>query len=311
MELLEGEDLAARIERTGPMSPKDAARLVCQLSKGLTRAHLLGLVHRNLKPGNIFLEKGENEGEFQAKILDLGLSVRAGISAMGRTTSDAAHMICPEFMSPEQIFGVKDVDFRADLWTLAVVAYYALTGRVPFSGKNLEDFSRAIEDGQFEAPSTLVPGLASAVDHWFTKALQRDPVARFGGAKELADEFDRAIGAEPSERTSRTSLTNMGQRISSTSVVSTASKRRPTLPSQKEISDRIPVPASLRAAALAQPEAMQVTVTLAPQPSKSSSATVILILAIAGIATIGAGLALLSGGHNTPQHPPAANTPKD
>ncbi len=105
MELLEGEDLGARIARTGPLPPKDVARLVAQIGKGLGKAHLLGLVHRNLKPGNVFLVESENGTDCDAKLLDLGLSVRAGVSSMGRTTSDATHMITPEFMSPEQIFG--------------------------------------------------------------------------------------------------------------------------------------------------------------------------------------------------------------
>lgn len=307
MELLEGEDLGSRIARTGPMSPKDAVRLVSQLAKGLGKAHLLGLVHRNLKPGNVFLTEGEN-GDFEAKVLDLGLSVRAGISSMGRTTSDATHMISPEFMSPEQIFGQKDVDFRADLWALAVLAYFALSGRVPFSGANLEGFGNAIEEGRFEPITSLVPGLPSAVDSFFAKALQRDPTARFSAAKELADEFERALAAEGEERTSRTSFPLVPQRGSSPgsrplgATTTTGSMRRPKLSSLKEISDRIP--AEVRDAAMRPPEVLPVTV--APDESRKSSALLIVLLALLGIGTIVAGLSLLSG--DTPHPPKAAPT---
>jgi eukaryotic-like serine/threonine-protein kinase len=307
MELLEGEDLGARIARTGPMSPKEAARLVCQLSKGLTKAHLLGLVHRNIKPGNVFLVEGENEGETQAKILDVGMSVKASTSAMGRTTSDASLTVTPEFLSPEQVFGQKDVDFRADLWALGVIAYYALTGRTPFAEKDLEAFAKAIEEGKFEPPSAHVPGLAPAADAFFAKALQRDPAARFAAAKDVADELEKALGVEVNERTSRTSFTNMGQRSSSPQVSSghggSGSMRRPVLPSHKEISDRLP--ASVRGAALHAHRGEAVTVTLTPTTPRKSSALLIVALAILGVGTIGAGLALLSADHGEPSKPPA------
>ncbi|MDC0745501.1 serine/threonine-protein kinase [Polyangium mundeleinium] len=310
MELLEGEDLGSRIARTGPLAPKDAARLVSQLAKGLVKAHLLGLVHRNLKPGNVFLTEPEG-GDFEAKVLDLGLSVRAGISSMGRTTSDATHMISPEFMSPEQIFGQKDVDFRADLWTLAVLAYYALSGRAPFSGQNLESFGNAIEEGRFEPITTLVPGLPPSIDSFFAKALQRDPTARYSAAKELADEFERALGVEIEERTSRTSFPLVTQRSSSPgsrpfgATTTTGSMRRPKLSSLKEISDRIP--ADVRDAALRPPEVLPVTVT--PEEPRKSSALVIVVLALLGIGTIVAGLSLLSG-DSTPPPKTAPTAPR-
>jgi eukaryotic-like serine/threonine-protein kinase len=305
MELLEGEDLGSRIARNGPMSPKETSRLVTQIGKGLAKAHLLGLVHRNLKPGNVFLTECEN-GDLDAKVLDLGLSVRAGVSSMGRTTSDATHMISPEFMSPEQIFGQKDVDFRADLWALAVLAYYALTGRAPFSGANLETFGIAIEEGRYEPVTSLVPGLPSAVDSFFAKAFQRDPTARYSATKELADEFERALGVEGEERTSRTSFPLVTQRSSSPgsrplgTSSNTGSMRRPKLSSMKEISDRIP--AEVRAAALGPPEAMPVTVR--PEQPKKSSAFLIVLLAILGIGTIVAGLSALSA--DSPPPPPKA-----
>jgi len=312
MELYEGEDLGVRLERLRTMPPKDVARIISQLAKGLGKAHLLGLVHRNLKPGNIFLAEGEG-GEEEVKVLDLGLSVRAGTSNMGRTTSDASIMVAPEFLSPEQIFGHKDVDFRADLWALAVLAYLALTGRVPFSGKNLDTFGTAIEEGNFAPPTSLVPDLPASVDGFFAKALQRDPVARFSTAKELAEELERALGVEGDDRTSRTSYPLVGQRISSpgsrpsgAGFAPVGTARRPMMPSEKEISERLPP--EIRDAALSPPETIAVTV--GPSGSRGSQVLLIAVLALAGLGTIWAGLSLLSHDSTRTHTPPAAATNK-
>jgi eukaryotic-like serine/threonine-protein kinase len=207
MELLEGEDLASRLARGGPMSLHDVARLVSQLARGLGKAHMMGLVHRNLKPTNIFLaaDADGGDGSFAVKVLDVGLSNGSDLTATGMRapTGASADSMLPEFASPEQVFGVKEVDFRADLWAIAVVAYYALTGRKPFHASKPDEFVKAIEKGEFEAPSKSVPSLPPAVDAWFVKALQRDPAARFGGAKDLADEFARAAGIDAHERLTR------------------------------------------------------------------------------------------------------------
>lgn len=290
MELLEGEDLAQRVER-GPLTPRAAVRMIGQLAKGLSKAHQLGLVHRNLKPANIFLVPAENLDESDTKILDLGLSVRAGLSSMGRTISDAALVVAPQFLSPEQMFGQKDVDYRADIWTLGVVAYFALTGKVPFHEKNIEAFAKLIEEGQFTAATAVNPSLPAAVDAFFAKAFQREPGARFSSATELAEELERALGVEQEERTSRTSYPHpVGQRNSATGPT-TGSTKRPVMVSEKEISERIP--ASVRAEALRAtrpPEA--ITVTAARE--KSSSALLIVVLAVVGIGAIVAGVLSLS-----------------
>jgi serine/threonine protein kinase len=195
MELLEGEDMASRLTRDGPMSLAEVGRLVTQIARGLGKAHPLGLVHRNLTPANVFLANAADRS-FDVKVLDVGLSSRSDFSG-GRVFAD---MAAPEFASPEQIFGVKDVDFRADLWAIAIVGYYALTGRTPFRANTLDALTKAIEKGVFDPPSTIVSSVPSAVDAWFVKALQRDPAARFGGAKEMADEFARAAGIDNYER---------------------------------------------------------------------------------------------------------------
>ena len=277
MELLEGEDLARRIERDGPMSLHDVAKLVSQLSRGLGKAHTLGLVHRNVKPSNIFLVPVD--GSFDAKVLDIGLSSGFEPAMGGRIpTGSKAEMAPPAHASPEQIFGVKEVDFRADLWAIAIVAYEALTGRTPFRAENIEAFSKVLEEGTFDPPSRIVPSIPASVDAWFAKALQRDPSARFGGAKDLADAFARAAGIDPHERLNRPSFAPpvAGGRVALHSVPDLGVGRiSVTGLSAKDVA----------------PEG--VTVIAASPKSRSSSSVLMAVLVMIGLGTVIAGLMLM------------------
>ncbi|MBK9263705.1 MAG: serine/threonine protein kinase [Polyangiaceae bacterium] len=272
MELLEGEDLASRLKREGPMSLAEVGRLVFQVARGLGKAHLLGLVHRNLTPANVFLANAP-DGGFDVKVLDVGLSSSSDLAMGGRVPTGApADLAPPEYASPEQVFGVKDVDFRADLWAIAIVAYRALTGCTPFRATNPDAFAKAIDKAAFEPPSTIVPTLPPAIDAWFVKALQRDPAARFGGAKELADEFGRAAGIEHPDRLVRASF----------------------LPpmSVKPGRGALTSAAMLSGTGSATTEA--VTVIGANRKNRTSSALLIAILAVIGIGTVIAGLSLMN-----------------
>src|SRR5262249_36668765 len=131
MELLEGEELAQRIERLGRLTVRDTAIIVGQGSRALSKAHSLGIVHRDIEPENVFLT--EIEGEVHVKVLDFGIAKKADAS-LGPLTSTGSSMGTPHFMSPEQIVSAKGVDGRSDLWSLGVVAYQCLTGALPFTG---------------------------------------------------------------------------------------------------------------------------------------------------------------------------------
>lgn len=274
MELLEGENLATRLAREGQMSLLDVARLVSQLARGLGKAHMMGLVHRNLKPTNVFLATAsEADGSFEVKVLDVGLSSGLDLAVGGRIPTEApADMAPPEYASPEQVFGVKEVDFRSDLWAIAVVAYHALTGRPPFRAPTADAFARAIEDGAFDPPSRIVHSVPAAVDAWFVKALQRDPAARFGGARELADEFARAAGIDTHERLTRPSL-------------------QPPMTTTQRFA-RPGTDTLSRAAGIAAKDALATSQTRR-KDSLSSSVVLIALLAIVGLGTVIAGLTLL------------------
>jgi serine/threonine-protein kinase len=197
MELLEGENLEARISRGGRLRLDETVQVVTQLSKAIAEAHALGVVHRDIKPENVFLM--DCNGDFFIKVLDFGIAKQAtGKSSVG-VTSSGTTIGTPIYMSPEQILSAKDVDYRCDLWSLAIVAYYCLTGRVPFEGETFGAVCIAIDRGRMRLPSTLRSEVPAAVDEWFVKALARDVNERFRSAREMADAFVAAIrGAVPS-----------------------------------------------------------------------------------------------------------------
>ncbi len=211
MELLEGEDLATRIGRTGKLPVAEVAAIVNQAGKALGRAHARGIVHRDIKPDNIFLV--DAGGEAFVKLLDFGIAKRSADAALNMT-STGTMVGTPYFMSPEQVMSAKDADFRSDLWSLAVVAYNALTGRVPFFAETLGALCVAIHGGNFVPVTRGAPELPPALDGWFQRALARDPVARFASAKELADAFAHAAGVSAFEP-ARVSSTSMARAASS------------------------------------------------------------------------------------------------
>jgi serine/threonine protein kinase len=185
MELLEGEDLEMRIRRNGPLGLEDSSRVVVQICRALTKAHALGIVHRDIKPDNVFLV--EHEGELFVKVLDFGIAKDA--TKLQSLTAAGAMMGTPSFMSPEQIFRPKEVDHRSDLWSTAVVAYGCLTGRLPFEGDNFGTMCLSIHDGKFAAPSSIDRTVPREIDAWFEKALSLAPAARFQSASDMSNAY--------------------------------------------------------------------------------------------------------------------------
>ncbi|WP_437565302.1 serine/threonine-protein kinase [Sorangium sp. So ce542] len=193
MELLEGEDLKSRMQRLGALPPVEVAAIVAQTAKALGRAHQLGIVHRDVKPDNIFLL--DVEGELFVKVVDFGVAKRVQGAPQGDLgmTSTGSMLGTPLYMSPEQLLSAKHVDFRADLWGLAVVAYHALTGQVPFRGETLGALSVVLHTGIFTPPSAIRPELSPAIDAWMKRALALDPAARFASARQMAEALEHAV----------------------------------------------------------------------------------------------------------------------
>jgi serine/threonine-protein kinase len=134
MELLRGEDLQHLIDRVGPLPPDAALRVAAQALLGLAEVHALGIVHRDVKPANLFLARGPR-GEVTVKLLDFGIAKSTGETLSADTaglTRTGGLLGSPLYMSPEQVQSSKDIDHRADLWSLGSVLYCALTGGAPF-----------------------------------------------------------------------------------------------------------------------------------------------------------------------------------
>jgi serine/threonine protein kinase len=157
MEYLKGHDLAQLLEKERVLSPSRALKIARQVSSALAAAHRAGIIHRDLKPDNIFLSERAGHEEF-VKILDFGVAKIGGdqtIAPIGLSThmtTPGMMLGTPLYMSPEQAYG-KEVDLRTDIYSLGVILYHMLTGRVPFEGSNLADLAGKQMAGPPVAPS--------------------------------------------------------------------------------------------------------------------------------------------------------------
>jgi serine/threonine-protein kinase len=199
MELLEGEDLGARLKRLGRLPLPDAAALALQVAQALRSAHEAGIIHRDLKPANIFLER--HPGEEVVKVLDFGLAKAPKSRTLGDATKTGTLLGTPHYMSPEQARGMKELDHRTDLWSLAVILFRVITGRLPFLGDEIAAVLVAICADPIPVPSQVAPDLGPEVDRFFERALAREPGQRFQSAQELAEAF-AAVAAGPGARRS-------------------------------------------------------------------------------------------------------------
>jgi tetratricopeptide (TPR) repeat protein/tRNA A-37 threonylcarbamoyl transferase component Bud32 len=182
MEYVSGEDLKSFIRRSRQLALGTAVFMAKQVCDGLVEAHRLGVVHRDLKPGNIMIDREGN-----AKIMDFGIA--RSISAKGIT--GAGVMIgTPEYMSPEQVEG-KDVDQRSDIYSLGVILYEMVTGRVPFEGET--PLSVAVRQKTEAAPDPRKSNAQVPEDlsHLILKCLEKDKERRYQNADELRADLEK------------------------------------------------------------------------------------------------------------------------
>ena len=183
-ELLYGETLGARIARTGGVALAETLEIVKQTSHALMRAHAIGVVHRDVKPDNIFLTT-DADGRLLVKLLDFGIAEAADRHGRYGHCRLAG---TPEYMAPEALLGRSEVDVRADVYALGVVVFECLTGAVPVEGDAAE-VTELLRAGTRTSLLERRPDLEGRVDAWMDRALHPDPVWRFASIKELRDEL--------------------------------------------------------------------------------------------------------------------------
>jgi serine/threonine protein kinase/Flp pilus assembly protein TadD len=179
MPYVDGETLRQRITREGPLPVAEALRLVREAGEALHYAHGEGLIHRDVKPENVLLSQGH------ALVADFGIARAAGVAAGNRLTQPGLSMGTPAYMSPEQAGGDREVDARADQYSLACVLYELLAGQPPFGGPDL--FSVLSQQVLAPVPplTVLRPGVPGSVRRAVERALSKVPADRFGNVLEF------------------------------------------------------------------------------------------------------------------------------
>jgi serine/threonine protein kinase len=196
MELLEGRDLDQHLADRGKLAPAEVVAIVGQLARALSKAHERGIVHRDVKPSNVFLLDAGG-GELFVKLLDFGIAKGPEVGMAGSTTRTGTFVGSPYYMSPEQVVGAKQIDFRTDLWSLGVVAYEALTAEKPFFAETVGALALKIHRDPLPVLTSANGALPAAVDAWFARACAREPGGRFASAKEMADALAQALTGTP------------------------------------------------------------------------------------------------------------------
>ncbi len=188
MELLEGRDLADVIYEDGPLSIEDAVEVVLQACEALAAAHARGIVHRDVKPANLFLTQG-SDGTPITKLLDFGVSKEAlaASEAPDPLTRTNAVLGSPVFMSPEQLACSRDVDHRADVWSLAVTFFELLTVEPAFAGESLAELYSSILRDEPCRLRAVRPDAPEALEEIILRCLRKLPDDRVQTVVELAD----------------------------------------------------------------------------------------------------------------------------
>ena len=189
MELLRGDDLGERMGDGPLMRIDEAASVVAQILRGLIAVHDAGIVHRDLKPENVYLEN-DGEGVFP-KILDFGIAKSVDKQRTGRrsvlTTKEGVVVGTPEYMSPEQARGMPNIDVRSDVWSVGVILFELLTGRLPFDHPYAGELIIQICTTDAPLVIDLRPEVGTALSEVVAKALTRDREQRFQTAAEMLE----------------------------------------------------------------------------------------------------------------------------
>jgi len=193
MEYLLGEELGGLLRGAGAQEPARTLRVMCQVCEALAHAHSFGVIHRDLKPDNIFLCESP-EGDI-VKILDFG-SVKLQMETGPKLTAFGTTLGSPYYMSPEQAMGKLDVDKRTDVFAIAAIISEMATGRVAFEGSNVAEILMKIVNHDPDPVSPQNPRYPASLDAVVLRGLEKDKAARYDSTPALGRGLVAAFGLE-------------------------------------------------------------------------------------------------------------------
>ena len=202
MELLHGHDVAELAARA-PLKLTQAIDFVLEACEALAEAHAKGIVHRDLKPSNLFVAEQEDGGTM-LKVLDFGISKLTELGDDGMSITKSRSVLgSPLYMSPEQLRASRDVDGRSDVWSLGVILFELVTGRLPFDAKTVAEVGAAVLAGEIPTVDAVKPGLPSGLSAVVRRAMSRDRESRYptiGALVEALAPFASPAQAETTKR---------------------------------------------------------------------------------------------------------------
>ncbi|MES1187640.1 MAG: serine/threonine-protein kinase [Myxococcales bacterium] len=220
MPLLKGRDLDHVLEELGALEPETVVRIALQAARGLSAAHRIGIIHRDVKPGNLILD--EEDGEIVVRVCDFGIAKQLGSESS--LTETGSQLGTPDYVSPEQLKSSKHVDERTDVWSLGATLYQMLCGAAPFAHiDSVFDLITAILTEDVPHLQDRAPWLDASLSLIVHKALQRDPNQRWATLEDMADALRPFAGGD--------------ELLDSTRIRPVESERRHTVAARADLKD--------------------------------------------------------------------------
>src|SRR5689334_3610219 len=195
MELIEGETLQERIHRDGPLNPKIVLEIAIQIVRALTAATAQGLIHRDLKPGNIMLARGDSStAEVEVKVIDFGLAKAIAEAGSQMDLTRGGFVGTPNFASPEQ-FESGPIDVRTDIYSHGITLWFALASKTPFAGRTIEEIRGAQKSSALTVEQLEAACVPTRLQSLLRSMLAMEPAAR-PGIQELSAELRRCSAKE-------------------------------------------------------------------------------------------------------------------